>query len=73
MRLIDEIDRDVFECDGWVCVLEVIVVPSMLGLTRKATSLTRVLSILFCNWEENTERWKCTSPRSCYGRWTPET
>ena len=32
----DEVNRrDVCECDGWVCVLEVIGVPSRIRLTRK--------------------------------------
>jgi hypothetical protein len=35
--------RDVCECDGWVCVLEVIGVPSRLRLTHKTTTLVRVL------------------------------
>ncbi len=39
--------HEVSECDGWVCVLEVIVVPSMLRLTRKTVTLTRVLPTLF--------------------------
>ena len=39
----DEVNRrDVSECDGSVCVLEVIGAPSMLRLTRKAAALARV-------------------------------
>ncbi len=44
----DEINRrDVSEWDGWVCVFEVIDVPSMFKLIRKAAALTRVLPTLF--------------------------
>ena len=35
--------RDVCECDGWVCVLEVIGDPSILSVTRKVADLVRVL------------------------------
>ena len=39
----DEVNRrDVCEWDGWVCVLDVIGVPSMLRLTRKAAALARM-------------------------------
>ncbi len=34
--------RDVCECDGWVCVLEVMDTPSKLSVIRKAAVLTRV-------------------------------
>jgi hypothetical protein len=40
----DEVNkRDVCECDGGVCVFEVICVPSIIKLTRKTAALVRVL------------------------------
>ena len=47
---------------GWVCVLEVIVVPSRLRLIRKTVVLTRVLPTLDLNCEKNTARRKRKSP-----------
>ncbi len=45
--------RDVCECDGWVCVLEVIGVPSIFKLVRKAASLARVLpTFAFRTWSK---------------------
>ncbi len=49
----DEVNRrEVCECDGWVCVLEVIGTPSMFKFTRKTVSLTRVLPTFTLNWTE---------------------
>jgi hypothetical protein len=49
----DEVNRrEVCECDGWVCVLEVIGTPSMLRLTRKASVLVRVLPTFPFNYSE---------------------
>jgi hypothetical protein len=43
----DEVDRrEVCECDGWVCVLEVIVTLSRLRLTRKVADLDRSLDVM---------------------------
>jgi hypothetical protein len=42
---LDEVNRrDVCECDGLVCVLEVIDTPSTLRLTRRSTTLVRVMT-----------------------------
>jgi hypothetical protein len=62
----DEVDRrDVRECDGRVCVLEVIGAPSMLRLTRKVAVLARVFTTLTFSCAENAARRKWKSPRSC--------
>ncbi len=76
-RLRDEVNRrDVCECDGWVCVLEVIDDPSMLRLTRKSGVLVRVLPTerLTVEVEESTvmfrklNSWSCNcQPRSVRG------
>ena len=46
LKLIQDEDniRNVCECDGWVCVLEVIDTPSILSVIRKTTVLKRVLA-----------------------------
>jgi hypothetical protein len=47
----DEVNRRVVsECDGWVCVFEVIGVPSIFKLTRKTVVLARVLLDLRSGW-----------------------
>ncbi len=70
----DEVNRrDVCECDGWVCVPEVIGAPSMLRLTLKVEVLTRVMSTSTFVCKENAARRKLKSPLFCYGNWTPET
>ena len=52
----DEVNRrKVCECDGCVCVLEVMGAPSRLTFTRKA-ALARMFPILDLSWEENTAR-----------------
>jgi hypothetical protein len=69
----DEVYRRVVcQCEGWVCVHEVIVVPSRLRLTRKAEVLVRILSTFSLGCEENTVRRKWKSPLVDCGRWTPE-
>jgi hypothetical protein len=62
--------REVCECDGWVCVLEVIDDPSRLRLTRKDATLTRIS--LDLNYEETVTRRKWKSPLVEWGSWTPE-
>jgi hypothetical protein len=64
-RLIDEMFS---ECDGWVCVLEVIGVPSILSVIRKTSVLTRVLPTFAFRVDENRERRKWNSPMT--GIWT---
>jgi hypothetical protein len=70
----DEVNRrDVCECDGWACVLEVIGVSSRLSVIRKVWTLTRVLSTFSFRVVKNTVRWKWNSPLVDYGNWIPET
>jgi hypothetical protein len=64
--------RDVFECDGWVCVLEVIDTPSILSVIRKDTVLVRVLPTFAFRVTKNTVRRKWNSPLVDSGSWTPE-
>ena len=69
----DEVNRrDVCECDGWVCVLEVIGAPSIFKLIRKAAALVRVLPTFALSLEENAARWKWKSPLVDCASWTPE-
>ena len=69
----DEVNRrEVCECDGWVCVLEVIGVPSMLRLTRKSPVLARVLPTFALSCEENAARREWNSPLLDCASWTPE-
>ncbi len=44
--------REVCECDGWVCVLAVIEVPSRLRLTRTSSVVPRILTTLPLNCVE---------------------
>ena len=54
----DEVDRwEVCECDGWVCDLESIGVPSILSVIHNTTSLVRMLSTFDLICEENSTRW----------------
>jgi hypothetical protein len=64
--------REVFECDGWVCVLEVIGVPSRLRLTREVSVLERVLTTFVLNCEENVARWKWKCPLFHCTVWIPD-
>jgi hypothetical protein len=69
----DEVNwREVWECDGWVCDLDVIGAPSRLRLTRKAAALGRMLPTRDLSSEKKPARrkWKC--PRSNCASWTPE-
>jgi hypothetical protein len=71
----DEVNRrDVSEWDGWVCVLDVIDTPSILRLTRKPATLTRVLPTLSLRWRRNSthRKWK-SPPLVDWGGNTPET
>ena len=66
----DEVNRREFcSCDGWVCDLEAIGVPSMFKLIRSTTDLVTMLSTLDLRGEENTTRrkWKLVC-----GIWTCE-
>jgi hypothetical protein len=50
----DEVNkRDVSECDGWVCVFEVIGSPSVFKLTRRTTVMVRVLPTFSFRVNEN--------------------
>ena len=64
--------RDVCECDGWACVLEVIGVPSIFKLIRKTATLARVLPTFDFCWAENAARRKWNMPRCVCAGWTPE-
>ncbi len=47
----DEVNRrDVCECDGWVCVLEVIDVPSILSVIRKPATWWGYCRLLCSGW-----------------------
>ena len=59
----DEVNRrDVCEWDGLVCVLDVIGVPSILRLTRKAAALARLLPTFPLSYTRNTVLRKWQSP-----------
>ncbi len=62
-----------FPIVGWVSVLEVIGVPSILSVIRKDVVLVRVLPTFTFRVSENVGRRKWNSPRSVSGSWTPET
>ncbi len=55
-----------------MCDLEVMGVPSILSIIRKAGALARVRPTLDFSWAEQAERRKWKSPRSCFANWTPE-
>ncbi len=62
----DEVNRrEVSECDGWVCDLDVMVTPSKLRVTRRTVPLVRMLSVHDLSCEEKVERWKWNWSRSC--------
>ena len=68
----DEVNRpEVSECDGWVCGLEVMGVPSILSIIRKTVVLARARPILDLSWTEQAARRKWKSPRLCCASWTP--
>jgi hypothetical protein len=70
---IDEVNkREVCECDGWSCDLELMGASSILSIIRNTVTLARTRSTLLLRCTEKTERWKRKSPRSCWGNWTPE-
>ena len=53
----DEVNkREVCECDGWVCDLEVIGAPLMFNVIRSTAVLTRMLVTLDFSCEENAVR-----------------
>ena len=53
----DEVNRrEVSECDGRVCDLDMMVVPSKLSVIRKTTVLARARSTLFLIWGEKAAR-----------------
>ncbi len=59
----DEVNRrEVCECDGWVCDLDVIVVPSKLRVIRKDSTLSRILPTRDLRRETNTGWWKWMNP-----------
>ncbi len=52
----DEVNRrEVYECDGWVCDLEVIGVSSIFKLIRKDADLSRMLPTFDMRCEENAD------------------
>jgi hypothetical protein len=54
----DEVKRrEVCECDGRVCDLETIGVPSILRVILNTAALVRMLSTFDLSCEENTARW----------------
>ena len=70
----DEVNRREFQvsvslCDGWVCDLEAIGVPSIFQLIRGASVLTRMFPTLDLRCEENVvwRKWKFVC-----ATWTPE-
>ena len=69
----DEVNkREVCECDGWVCDLETMGIPSILSVILSATALARMFPTLDLSCEEKVARWKWNWPRSDCGSWTPE-
>ncbi len=69
----DEVNRrEVCHCDGWVCDLDVMGVPSKLSVIRKDTVLARARSTLLLNCWAKASWWKWNWPQSVYGIWTPE-
>jgi hypothetical protein len=65
----DEVNRrDVYECDGWLCVLEVIGDPLIFNLIRKVETLVRTSPTFSFRYTENTMRWKWKIPRVGCGR-----
>jgi hypothetical protein len=69
----DEVNRrEVCECDGWVCDLDMMGAPSKLSVIRKPAVSARARSTLFLSWSEKTARRKWNWPRSVCASWTPE-
>ncbi len=69
----DEVNRrEVCECDGWVCDLDVMGDPSKLSVIRKAAALARVRPTFLLNCWEKAERWKWNMTLLVSGSWTPE-
>jgi hypothetical protein len=64
--------REVYECDGWVCDLDVMGVPSKLTVIRKDDALTRARATLLLSCWAKTARRKWNSPLVDCARWTPE-
>jgi hypothetical protein len=64
--------REVFECDGWVCVLEVVDNPSRFRLIRKDVAFPMGLPTFTLNCEENATRQKWKSPLEYFSNWTSE-
>ena len=65
----DEVNRqEVCECDGCVCDLDVMDVPSTLSVIRKDVVLTRVSPTLDLSCEEKTVRRKWNWTRLVSGR-----
>ena len=62
-RDIDEVNkREVCECDGLVCVLDVTGAPSIFSVIRSAATLTRMLPTFELSCEKNTTRLKWNWP-----------
>ncbi len=65
--------RELCECDGWVCDLDVTGAPSIFSVIHSPAALTRMLSIFDLSCEENTVHLKWNWSLVDYTRWTPET
>ena len=69
----DEVNRrEVCECDGWVCDLDVMGAPSKLSVIRKVASCARPRPTLFLTCWAKAARRKWNWSRSCSGSCTPE-
>jgi hypothetical protein len=69
----DEINRrEVCDCDGWVCDLDVMGAPSILSIIRKAAALARAKPTLLLSCEEKAAWRKWNWSRSVCASWTPE-
>ncbi len=59
----DEVNkREVCECDGCMCDLEGIGIPSIFNFIRSVAALARMLPTLDLSCEEKAERWKWNWP-----------
>ncbi len=69
---VNHLRREVCECDGWVCDLDVMDVPSKLNVIRKASALGRVRPTFLLRWGEKGAWRKWNKPQSVWASWTPE-
>ncbi len=64
--------REVCECDGWVCDLDVMGASSKLSVIRKAAALVRARPTLLLSCWAKAARRKWASPLVDCASWTPE-